>query len=257
MIKSRSLILKLARKFPYAIAKKHHDHVGMMIGPLPLIINSILLCLDLDAEVMKEVRIKRPDLIITHHPFFYGSKIKILKTDELKSRINDELIKMKIAVYALHTNFDEAPCGMNDVLAATLDLIDVYQPEIDPMMRIGYLKTAMRVEDFAKYVTEKLNLSYALLIDEGVKKIKKVAIIGGGGARYFDIARNEGADIYISGDAAHYIRRDIVNKKYNYLDVPHEVERVFMKTMKDILLQIDESLQITIVDHERTPKVIH
>ena len=70
------------------------------------------------------------------------------------------------------------------------------------------------------------------------------------------LARDEGCDIFISGDAPHYVRREIVNAKYNYLDMPHEIEKVFMPAMKEILLNIDPTLEIMTVDHEKLPKVI-
>ena len=43
---------------------------------------------------------------------------------------------------------------------------------------------------------------------------------------------------------------------WNYLDLPHEIEKIFMPTMKKLLLEIDDSFDITIIDHEELPKVI-
>ena len=67
---------------------------------------------------------------------------------------------------------------------------------------------------------------------------------------------NEGYDIYISGDTPHHIRRDVISYKYNYLDVSHEVERIFMSQMKKILLEIDPSLDVVIINHEELPELI-
>ncbi|MFA5503551.1 MAG: hypothetical protein WDA35_04150, partial [Bacilli bacterium] len=61
---------------------------------------------------------------------------------------------------------------------------------------------------------------------------------------------------YLSGDAPHHVRRDIVTSNYNYLDLPHEIEKIFLVTMKDILLSYDSSLEIVIIDHEKVPLVI-
>ena len=86
--------------------------------------------------------------------------------------------------------------------------------------------------------------------------IKKVGVVGGGGSRSWFIARDEGCDIYLSGDAPHHVRRTIVNEGFNYIDFPHEMEKIFMPQMKKILLSIDDSLEILMVDHEELPKVI-
>ncbi len=47
-----------------------------------------------------------------------------------------------------------------------------------------------------------------------------------------------------------------MNAQFNYLDMPHEIEKIFMPTMKEILLVFDPTLEIKVVDHEKLPKVI-
>lgn len=71
-----------------------------------------------------------------------------------------------------------------------------------------------------------------------------------------EVAKKEECDIYISGDAPHHVRRDIVNAKFNYLDLPHEIEKIFMPKMEKYLLSIDKDLIIQSFDHERLPKVV-
>ena len=255
---TNKLLLKLAKRFPKRYAKFYHDYVGLMTGKLPKNVNRILLCLDFDQEVLPLARENKPDLIITHHPFIYGTKAKVFKWDKLKEQLCHEIDELGIPVYSMHTNFDSGEGGMNDALSELLGLQNVYCPkEKDFCMRIGELEQAMTINDFARFAKAKLDVDYALLIDEGAETIKKVGVIGGGGSRDWPIARDEGCDIYISGDAPHHVRRAIVNEHFNYLDVPHEVERVFMPQMKKILLEIDPSLEVLMVDHEEMPKVVN
>lgn len=256
MIKSTSLLRKLANYYPQRIAKRHRDYVGTMVGPIPNTINSIVICLDLDETILPEILELNPDLIITHHPFFFGSKSYILKHDVHKSYVYNELKKAKIGVISFHTNFDEGKYGMNDALAELLSLENVYAPIDEPMMRIGYLKNSMSLNDFVIFAKKSLNIEYGLLTSNGSSTIKKVGIVGGGGSYLYKVAQNEKCDIYISGDVPHHTRRDIIIDKYNYLDVPHEVERIFMPQMKKILESIDSTLNIKIIDHEKAPKVI-
>ncbi len=255
-MKTRALLIRLAKQFPHSIAKKNHDFVGTMVGPVPSEVHKIVLCLDFDEEILATTLEIKPDIIFTHHPFFFGSKTKILKYDEHKAYLNEKLKENNIALVSFHTNFDEGKGGMNDALAGLLNLKDVYAPINEPMMRIGYLDNAMPVLEFAEYAKTKLNVDYALLVNYGNADIKKVAIIGGGGSRSYVVAKEENADIYISGDAPHHVRRAIVADKFNYLDVPHEVERAFMGAMKEIIKKIDPSLEVIILDHEKMPKVI-
>ena len=254
---TKKLLLKLSKRFPKRYAKFYHDYVGLMTGKLPEEVHNILLCLDFDEEVFALAKENKPDLIITHHPFIYGTKAKVFKWDKLKEQLCHEVDTFGVPIYSMHTNFDSGKDGMNDALVELLGLENVQCPvEKDFCMRIWELKEAMPVKEFAEFAKAKLNIDYALLIDEGNPTIKKVGIIGGGGSRDWFIARDEGCDIYISGDAPHHVRRSIVNEHFNYLDVPHEVERVFMPQMKKILLEIDPSLNILMVDHEEMPQVI-
>ena len=255
-MKTKSLLIKLSKRFPKKIAKQYHDYVGLMAGKLPEEVNKVVVCLDLDEQIIDEVIKLNPDIIFTHHPFIYGSKSKVLKYDLKKAELVELIEKHDLCVYSMHTNFDTGIGGMNDALAKKLLLNDIYSPLKDPMMRIGSLKEEMNVETFAKYAKELLNVDYALLINNGSSLIRKVAIVGGGGSRGWPIAKEEGADIFISGDAPHHVRRDIITSNFNYLDVPHEVERIFMPTLKNILNNIDRDLEIITIDHEKMPKVV-
>ena len=255
-MKTKLLIRKLATRFPKRLAKFYHDYVGLMTGKLPEEVQKIVLCLDFDWEVLPLVKEYKPDLIITHHPFIYGTKYQVFKWDKNREMLCKEIDSLGIPVYSMHTNFDSGKGGMNDALTEALGLENIYMPEKEPCMRIGELKEAMPVEEFAKFAKARLDMDYGLLIAEGTPMIKKVGIVGGGGSRDWVVARDEGCDIYISGDAPHHVRRSIVNEKFNYLDLPHEVEKIFMPQMKKILLSIDPSLEILMVDHEELPKVI-
>ena len=255
-MKTKTMLLKLSKRFPKKIAKANHDRVGLMEGKLPEEVNRILLCLDCDHEILPLIEEVKPDLILTHHPFIYGTKGFILSHDPIKKALYDRLEELKIPVYSMHTNFDTGEGGMNDTLASLLELKDVQTSLKDPMMRGGKLPHKMDVEEFAKYAKERFNVDYALLINSGKKEVESVAIIGVGGSRRWSLAKEEGYDIFISGDAPHYVRRDIVLNNYNYLDMPHEIEKAIMPQMKKILLEMDDSLEIFTVDHEKLPKVI-
>ena len=250
------ILRKIAKNFPKRYAKMNHDRVGLMTGKKPDKVQKVFLSLDLDWEVLPKIKEFKPDVIITHHPFIYGTRARVLKYDESKRLLVEEIDKMGIPVYSFHTNFDTGKGGMNDALAEALGLKNVYAPMKNIMMRIGELYEPIEAVEFAKRAKTVFHVDFALLINSGAKNIKKVGIIGGGGSRSWPLAKEEGCDIFISGDAPHYVRRDVVNAKYNYLDMPHEIEKIFMPTMKKFLLNIDPTLEILDVDHEKLPMVI-
>lgn len=256
MIEMNVVLRRIAKDFPKRMAKANHDRVGLMTGKKPDKIQKVFLCLDMDWETLPMVKEFKPDVIITHHPLIFGTRARVLKYDESKRLLVEEIDRLGIPVYSWHTNFDTGRGGMNDALSKALGLTNVYAPMKNPMMRIGELEKPIEAVEFAKFAKTVFNVDYALLINYGARNIKKVGIIGGGGSRSWPLAKEEGCDIYISGDAPHYVRRDVVNAKYNYLDMPHEIEKIFMPTMKEILLALDPTLEIKMVDHEKLPKVI-
>lgn len=255
-MKTIIMLNKLAKRFPKKYAKMNHDHVGLMTGKRPDEIHKVFLCLDMDNDVLSQVIAAKPDVVISHHPFIFGTRAKVFKYDPMKKELAEKMDAMGIPVYSFHTNFDTGRGGMNDALAEALGLKNIYAPEKNIMMRIGELDKEMDVVEFSKLARKTFNVDYSLLVDSGKKTVKKVGIIGGGGSRSWPLAKDEGCDIYISGDAPHYVRRDIVNNQYNYLDMPHEIEKIFMTTMKKLLLEMDPTLEIIEVDHEKLPKVI-
>ena len=198
----------------------------------------------------------KPDLVITHHPLVYGTRYRVFKHDEEKRDFVLYLDEINLPVYSYHTNFDSGTRGMNEALAKRLNLKNIRTLENNIMARGGDLEEPMHIEEFAKFAKEALNVPYGLLINEGKEMISSVAIIGGGGSRSWRDAKEEGYDLYISGDAPHYVRRDVINGKYNYLDLPHEIENIFMDQMEKVLLDFDPTLKIKKITHEIPPRVI-
>ena len=251
------LFRELAKRFPKSI-KSRGDRVGLMTGKLPEQINHILLCLDFDEFVLEMVKKmdQKPDLILTHHPFIYGPRMTVLKHNDTKRRVCEAIDNLGIPVYSMHTNFDTGRGGMNDALAEALKLQNIRSLEKCKMARGGELERPMEIYEFALYANKCLNLEYSHLIHGGKNEIKTVAIVGGGGSREFRIALDEGYDIFISGDIPHHARRDVLAEHYNFLDMSHEIERIFMPQMKKILHEIDPTLKVEIIDHEVIPELI-
>lgn len=259
-MKTRALIKKLSYKFPLSISKKYHDFSGLQIGKLKVETNTILLCLDFDDEVLKilekENLISKIDLIITHHPFIFGSYSKVLKEDSVKLELTNKMLNYQIPIYSYHTNFDEGIDGMNDALAEALELQNIQPMKNVPMGRVGELNEPMDIYDFSLYATKKLNVDYSRLINSGKKEVKTVSIIGGAGRYFYKEAQKANYDLFISGDIPHHGRREVIADKYNFLDMPHEIEKIFIDKMAKNLLEIDSTLKIIKIDHEKLPDLI-
>lgn len=256
---TKVLLKRLSKMFPKRLAASY-DHVGLQLGKIKDDTKTIFLCLDFDEIVLKYILDNhledKIDLIITHHPFFFGKRSQILKHDEHKRMVTDKMLELDIPIYSYHTNFDTGYPGMNDALTELLGLQNIKVLDTDNCARGGELTNEMEVHEFCKYAIEKLRVPYGSLIAKGNKYIKKVAIVGGGGWSSYRAAQFEGYDIFISGDITHHSRRDIVLDKFNYLNIPHEVENVFMEQFKKVLLSIEPNLEVLTLTHEEIPELI-
>lgn len=240
---SKKLIKKLWKKFPLKLAKKYHDYVGLMVSKIKEETNKIIVCLDVNNDVIDLAINEGADLIISHHPFIYGKK-KFVLMDEYKLNMYKRLEDANIPVYSFHTNFDEGVDGMNDALLRALDINNIRPIPNLEIGRMGELTNPISLKDFAKFALERLELDYGQIIGDENILIETIGIVGGSGSRDYLKAYAAGCDLFISGDTPYHIRKEIKDKKMVYLHLDHEVEKIFIKQMSSILLSFDSSLEV-------------
>lgn len=122
-VKCRTFIDKIEQKYPKSLSEEW-DNVGLLIGDFELEISKILVCLELNEKVVDEAVENHTDMIVSHHPLIFNPINRIVSSDYISRQII-KLIKNDINLYAMHTNFDAAADGMNDILASKLDLTNI------------------------------------------------------------------------------------------------------------------------------------
>ena len=100
------------------------DNVGLLCGRFSTEVETVLVALDPLPDVIAEAVEVGAKCIVTHHPLFFDPPRAINETT-LAGRSVLELIEYGIAAVNLHTNLDCAPGGVNDALAAKLELDNV------------------------------------------------------------------------------------------------------------------------------------
>ncbi|MFQ3549859.1 MAG: Nif3-like dinuclear metal center hexameric protein, partial [Armatimonadota bacterium] len=97
------------------------DKIGLQLGGLNNRVKKVFVTVDCTANVVNTAIKENIDLIISHHPLIYNPIKNLCETDpEICNIIN--ALKAGISVYVMHTNYDSATNGINDILASTLDL---------------------------------------------------------------------------------------------------------------------------------------
>lgn len=95
------------------------DNVGLLIGDGSTKVNKILVCLDATEWVIEEAIEQDVNMLVCHHPIIFGT-LKRITSDTVLGKKIIKLISKGISVYAAHTNYDIAKCGLNDIFAERL-----------------------------------------------------------------------------------------------------------------------------------------
>lgn len=119
-MKIKEMIRPLEEMAPPGL-QETYDNSGLLIGSPDDDIHGVLISLDLTENVLEEATKKNCNLIITHHPIIF-SGLKRINGKNATERIVNKSIKNNIAVYAIHTNLDNADTGINKILCDKLGL---------------------------------------------------------------------------------------------------------------------------------------
>ncbi len=101
--------------------QEDYDNAGLIVGKFNEEVNGVLLCLDSTEEIVAEAMQKGCNLIIAHHPIVFNGLKKFNGTNYIERTII-KAIKNNIAIYAAHTNIDNAFNGVSYKIAEKLGL---------------------------------------------------------------------------------------------------------------------------------------
>lgn len=102
---------------------KPGDKIGLQIGDPAADISRVIVTVDVTPVVVSEAIRRSADLIIAHHPLIY-EPLPSVRLDAYPQSLVYLLVNAGIGLYVMHTNFDAAPNGINDVLAERLGVTD-------------------------------------------------------------------------------------------------------------------------------------
>lgn len=193
------------------------DNIGFLIGDPQTEVTKTIIGLDCTTAVVNRAIEEQAQLIITHHPVIFDPLRSVTATEN--GRVF-ACLSNHIAVISMHTNLDSAAGGVNDCLAAALGLINVRRIEAEDGLsfRRGELAEAMSAEGFAQYIKSRLN--GVVRYTDGGKIIETVAVCGGSGGDYMDLAMRH-ADAFVTADLKHHQLIMAVEKGYSVFDAGH------------------------------------
>ena len=231
---------------PFA-TQESWDNSGLLLGDPDKKVSRVSLALDTTTKTVRAAKENGAELMITHHPVIFSPAKKILA-----GSVPYELLTNGISAISAHTCLDSAEGGVNDTLAAILELEDIYPLELDgtdtPLVRVGRLKAPMSGDEFAKHVKAKLGCSLRL-VNAG-NTISTVAVCGGSlsSLTYELIGK---VDAFVTGDLTHHYFIDAADSGLTAVAAGHfETENPVITVLADKLSRQFPDVEFTVINQE-------
>jgi len=210
------------------------DNVGLLVGSSNSKVEKALITIDTTEDVIDEAIKQKCDLIITFHPIIF-SELKQVTENTYVERIVKKAIKNNINIYAIHTNLDNNPKGVNYKISKRLSLknTSILLKKDDKnigMGMIGELTKELNEIEFFEFLKNKMNIKHIKHSPFLGKKIKKIAVLGGSGSFAIEEAINKKADCYVTSDLKYhdYFKAE---KKILLADIGHYESEHFTKQL--------------------------
>ncbi|MES2873111.1 MAG: Nif3-like dinuclear metal center hexameric protein [Bacteroidota bacterium] len=121
-MKLRELATFLETLAPLAL-QEDYDNSGLIVGDPERELSGALISLDCTEAVIDEAIALGFNLVISHHPIVFRG-LKKFNGKSYVERVVIKAIKNDIAIYAIHTNFDNVLEGVNKKICDKLGIID-------------------------------------------------------------------------------------------------------------------------------------
>lgn len=187
------------RAAPFASAMDF-DNAGLLVGSRTQPVHRVLLALDITPSVVCEAVEKGVQLIVSHHPVIFHPLRRVEEGSPVYL-----LAQAGLAAICAHTNLDLADgIGVNDALAKKLGLENIRKLPGDEsgLLRMGELPVPRDGGEFLRDIKQFLSCGsvQATAVPETVQRM---AVCGGAGGDFALVAKEAGADLYLTGEAKH------------------------------------------------------
>ncbi len=217
-------------------------------------IKRILVALEISDEVISEAISEGVELILTHHPLIFG-KIASVDDNTVTGHYLLRLISAGISVYSAHTSFDSARYGTNQYLAEQIGLRDI-RPLLRAdeqdcgMGREGVFTEPLEFDAFMERLIDVCDTNIYRIAAGAPERVGRVSICTGAGAEFLTLAKENGSDIYVTGDVKYHDARMACERGICVVDAGHfGTENIFSKNFAAQLAAEDLSDVKILVSH--------
>jgi dinuclear metal center YbgI/SA1388 family protein len=189
--------------------QEDYDNSGLIAGNPEAECTGVLLSLDCTEDIIQEATDNRCNLVVSHHPLIFRALRSIL-SENSQGKTLVAAIKNDITIYAIHTNLDNIPAGVNATMADVIGLIkrEILFPRAgDPGIgsgMIGNLKEPVPENEILKLIRKGFGIPVIRHSALTGQLISRVALCGGSGSFLISRALQQGAGFFISADIRYH-----------------------------------------------------
>ena len=243
-LKVSEIAARIEKRIPLGWAEEW-DHPGLAAGDPDGDVSKIALALDVSCESVELAAEAGCQLLVTHHPAIFRPFGTVVFSVPAQKSVAMALRK-GLALYAAHTNWDVSPEGVNEMLAASLDLAAV-EPLQQPAVRngswglgaVGSLIAPVSLGEFLSILVERWRLTDFRAYGDAKCRVRKIALGGGACADLWPLAKKAGADVFVTSDVRYSERNDALSAGLNMIVTDHgETERVSLARLKVVVEEV-------------------
>jgi len=251
-VKVKHIMACLADLAPEERAMEY-DNVGLLVGSKEDPVSKVMVGLELTEGLLDEAIQKSCDMIVVHHPLIFKPIKKVIQEDIVGKKII-RLIRSNIALYASHTNLDEAKGGLNDFIASKIGIQCEQDLDSPSPIRLGYVQE-QTVLELASHIKKQLKLNYIHYCGEESHLVSKVALCTGSGMSFYKEALQEGIDAYITGDLKYHEAMEALDLNTPVIDATHFGSEVMVAELLYEWLEkrFDKSVELVIHEGAENP----
>lgn len=219
-------ILPLLEEIAPAVLAESWDRVGLEIGDPGRPVRRIRVLLEAGETSVAEACRDGVDLLVIHHPLLFRPMSRIDTASPL-GRMLALVLGNGMSVYAMHTNLDAAPGGLNDLLARRVGLGGRLRPLSSRdgtgagLGRLGSFPRPRRLEELATRLKHDFGASAVRLVGDPSRVVRRAAVCTGSGSGLVAEFLSSAAEVFITGDLRYHDARDIEAAGKAAIDIGH------------------------------------
>jgi dinuclear metal center YbgI/SA1388 family protein len=196
------------------------DNVGLLAGMSGRPVETLLISLDLDENVVAYAKRIGANMVVAHHPFIYRP-VSAVSDAVLAGRLVFMAIEAGVAVFASHTNLDRVSGGVNDALCETVGLPGATPAVEGSIGRMACLPSPIPLDAFARSVKKSLGAPTVRVTGAKDKPVGRIYIVSGAGRHDIASAVKLGADCMLTGEIGYHDGQEAMGCGLCVVEVGH------------------------------------